>query len=64
LYFRFLLAVLSIQTILQEPTIYRRRQRLSRIKNGLDFGDAYGVTLGRIKAQGGEKARIEIAVLL
>ena len=64
MYFRFLLAVLSIQTILQEPTIYRRRQRLSRIKNGLDFGDAYGVTLGRIKAQGGEKARIGIAVLL
>ena len=34
------------------------------MKNGLDLGDAYKVTLGRIKAQGGEKARIGIVVLM
>ena len=62
--FRFLLVFLSIETILQEPTIYRRRQKLSSMKNGLDLGVAYGATLGRIWAQGGEKARLGMAVLM
>ena len=61
---RFLLAFLSIETILQEATIYSRRQKLRAMKNGLDLGGAYGATLGRIKAQGGEKARLGIAVLM
>ena len=34
------------------------------MENGLDLGRAYGATLGRIKAQGGEKARLGIAVLM
>jgi len=34
------------------------------MKNGLDLGGAYGATLGRIKAQDGEKARLGIAVLM
>ena len=55
---------MSIETILQEATIYRRRQRLGAIRDGLDLAGAYGATLGRIKAQGGEKARIGTAVLL
>ena len=61
---RFLLAFLTIETILQETTIYRRRQKLSAIRNGLDWGGAYKATLGRIKAQGGEKARLGMAVLM
>ena len=61
---RFLLVFLSIQTILQETTIYSRRQRLGAMKNGLDLGGAYGTTLRRIKAQGGEKARLGMAVLM
>jgi len=61
---RFLLALLSIETILQETTIYSRRQKLREMKNGLDLGGAYGATLGRIKAQGGEKARLGMAVLM
>ena len=61
---RFLLAFLSIEAILQETTIHRRRQRLRAIENGIDLGGAYGVTLGRIKAQGGEKARLGMAVLM
>ena len=55
---------LSIKTILQEATIYRRRQKLSGMKNSLDLGGAYGATLRRIKAQDGEKARLGMAVLM
>ena len=61
---RFLLAFLSIEAILQEPTIYRRRQKLRAMNNGLDLGGAYEAMLGRIKAQGGEKARLGMAVLM
>ena len=61
---RFLLVFLSIETILQETTIYRRRQKLRAMKNGVDLGGAYEVTLGRIKAQGGEKARLGMAALM
>ena len=34
------------------------------MKNGVGLGDAYETTLGRIKAQGGEKARLGMAVLM
>ena len=61
---RFLLVSLSIDAILQEPTIHRRRQRLRAMTDGSDLGDAYGATLGRIKGQGGEKARLGIAALM
>ena len=61
---RFLLVFLSIETILQEATIHRRRQKLRAMKNGLDLEGVYGATLGRIKAQGGEKARLGMAVLM
>jgi len=62
--FRFLLVFLSIETILQETTIYRRGQRLSAVKNGLGLGGVYEATLGRIKAQGGDKARLGMAALM
>ena len=62
--FRFLLAFLSIETILQDTTIYRRRQRLREMENGIGLGGAYGEMLGRIKAQGGERARLGMAVLM
>ena len=61
---RFLLAFLSVKIILREATIYRRRQKLTAIKNGLDLGGAYNATLRRIKAQGGDKARLGMAVLM
>jgi len=64
LVFRLLLVPLSIETILQETTIYSRRQRLREMENGLDLGGAYGAMLGRIKAQGGEKARLGMAALM
>ena len=61
---RFLLVFLTIETILHETTIYRRRQRLKAMENGLDLGDAYGATMGRIKAQGKEKARLGMVALM
>ena len=44
--------------------MYRGRRKLGRIESGLDLGGAYKATLGRIKAQGGEKARLGMAVLM
>jgi len=55
---------LNIDAVLQETTIYRRRQKLNAMANGLGLGDAYGATLGRIKGQGGEKARLGMATLM
>ena len=62
--FRFLLVSLNIDAILQETTIHRRRQKLSAMTDGLGLGDAYGATFGRIKGQGGEKARLGMAALM
>ena len=61
---RFLLVSLNIDAVLQETTIHRRRQKLNAMTNGLGLGDAYGSTLGRIKGQGGEKARLGMAALM
>ena len=46
---RFLLVRLNIDVVLQETTIHRRRQKLNAMTDGLGLGDAYGVTLDRIK---------------
>jgi len=62
--FRFLLVSLNIDAILQESTKYGRRKRLSKMIGGLDLLDAYGATLERIKAQGGEKSRLGMAALM
>jgi len=61
---RFLLVSLNIDAVLQETTIHRRRQKLNSMTDGVGLGDAYGATLGRIKAQGGEKARLGMAALM
>jgi len=62
--FRFLLVSLNIDAVLQETTIHRRRQKLSAMTDGLGLGDAYEATLGRIRGQGGEKARLGMAALM
>ena len=54
--FRFLLVSLNIEAIFQEPTIYRRRERLNKMTDGLSLGDAYRATIERIKAQGGDSS--------
>jgi len=61
---RFLLVSLHIDAVLQETTIYRRRRRLGAMTAGLGLGDGYKMTLERIKAQGGEKARLGMAALM
>ena len=60
---RFLLVSLKIAAILDETTIYQRREQLKRITNGDGLGDAYGVTLDRIKQSGG-KSRLAMAALM
>jgi len=61
---RFLLVSLNLEAILQESTIYRRQERLRKIRGGLGLGDAYGATIERIKAQDGDKSRLGISALM
>ena len=61
---RFLLVSLNIKAILQEPTLCRRREKLGALTNGLGLGDAYDATIGRIKAQEGDRARLGMAALM
>ena len=61
---RFLLVKLNIDAVLRETTVHRRRQKLGAITDGLGLGDAYGVTLGRVKGQGEERARLGMAALM
>ena len=60
---RFLLASLHIEAVLRETTISRRRKRLQSMKAGAGLGDAYGVTLERIRALDEEKAKLAMATL-
>ena len=62
--YRFLLASLKVETILRETTIHRRRNRLNAMGDGLGLGDAYETTLGRIRAQEGEKAKLAMTTLM
>ena len=62
--FRFLLVSLNIEAILQESTIYRRRGKLSKVVDGLGFGDIYCATIERIKAHGGDKSRLGMGALM
>jgi len=60
---RFLLASLHIKAILRGTTIAGRRKALKAIKGGAGLGDAYGVTLERIKAQDEENTKLAMATL-
>jgi len=61
---RFLLVSLNIKAILQETTLHRRREKLGVVTNGLSLGDAYGATIGRIKTQEGDRARLGMEALM
>jgi len=61
---RFLLVSLSIETILGETTIRRRREKLKQMSNGQDVGDVYTATLERIRAQGKDKARLGMEAIM
>ena len=62
--FRFLLVSLNIEAILQEATIYKRREILSKMTPGLGLSDVYGATIKRIKVQGGDKSRLGVGALM
>ena len=62
--FRFLLVSLNIEAILQESTIYRRRERLNKMTDGLGLEDVYSAMIERIKAQGGDKSRLGMGALM
>ena len=49
--------------ILRGITVAQRRKTLKSIKDGAGLGDAYGVTLDRITAQGEEKTKLAMATL-
>ena len=61
---RFLLVSLNIDSILQESTIYRRRERLRKTRDGLGLGDAYCVTIERAEAQGEGSWRLAMEALM
>ena len=61
---RFLLVSLTIEVILQESTTYRRRERLRNMIDGSGLEGAYGATIERIKAQGGDKSRLGMGALM
>jgi len=61
---RFLLVSLNMDEILHESTIYRRRERLSKMTAGLELGDVYNATIERIKEQDGDKSRLGMAALM
>jgi len=61
---RFLLASLSLETILAEVTIHRRRERLGKMKEELDLGGAYEPAILAIKHQDGERAKLGMDVLM
>ena len=62
--FRFLLVSLSIETILEETTIHRRREKLNQMSSGRDAGDGYTSTLERIRAQNGDRARLGMEAIM
>jgi len=62
--FRFLLVFLKIEAVLQESTIHRRREQLSKITDRLGLGGAYSTTIERIEAQGGDKSRLGMEALM
>ena len=61
---RFLLVSLKVDTILQETTLHRRRQKLNSITDSSGLEGAYSQALSRIKGQDGEKSRLGMAALM
>ena len=55
---------LGIKAILEEMTLYLRREKLEAVTNGLGLQDAYDTTIERIRAQEGARARLGIATLM
>jgi len=62
--FWFLLVSLNIEAILEEATIYRRREKVTKMTPGLGLDDVYGGMIERIKAQGCNKSRLGMEDLM
>ena len=61
---RFLLVSLNITAILGDTTVYDRREQLRKMTKDGGLGDAYAVTLERIKGQTEGKSRLASAALM
>ena len=61
---RFLLVSLNITAILDETTIYDRREQLKRMTSGRGLNEAYGLALERIKRQTVGKSKLGMAALM
>jgi len=61
---RFLLVSLSIDAILKEETISRRREKLKRMSKGNGLEDVYAETLKRMNAQKGLRQEFAIKALM
>ena len=55
---RFLLVSLNITAVLEETTIYDRREQLKKMTSGLGLNDIYRVALDRIKGQTVGKSKL------
>ncbi|RPA93307.1 ankyrin [Choiromyces venosus 120613-1] len=60
----FLLVCLNMDTILAEPTIYKRRQALQKMTKDPSLEGAYNSTLDRIREQSGGKCKLGIEALM
>ncbi|RPA91652.1 ankyrin, partial [Choiromyces venosus 120613-1] len=60
----FLLVSLTIEAILGETTISRRRKKLNEVTGGRGVGDLYTATLERINAQKGSRPQQGMEVLM
>ena len=60
----FLLVSLSVDAILEQATIRRRRIKLEELAGGNGLRDAYTVTLTRVKAQKGDKSVLGLKALM
>ena len=62
--YRFLLVSLSIEAILGETTIHRRKEKLKQMSSGQGVGDVYAATLERIRAQNVGRARLGMEAIM
>ena len=62
--FSFLLVSLNIDVILAEITIHQRRKKLDKMTKGEGLGDAYAVTLSRMRAQQRSRSKLGMEVLM
>ena len=61
---RFLLVSLSIEAILAETTIHRRKEKLEQMSKGQDVEDVYTATFKRIKGQENARSRLGMEAIM